>query len=380
MYLVIELISFLGLRYFEFKKAVGYRPIFHRLSEEKRQEIELIASSKSPYFIHDPLLGWTVKPNSSSKNTTVNSQGLRGDREYSSHPPMDKIRIAAFGESFTQGAGVPNEDTWEEKLVKFNPKLEVLNFGIGGYGLDQAFLRYQKEGTQLHPKIIVIAYMTENINRNVSVFRPFYHYSTGIPFTKPRFIIERDKLVLIENPSLSPSDYRLLLHPSKETLARITKYDYFFKTYYTGFHNLFPSLRLLEILYGNYIEHSDYSRGIIYGGNYNAKSEAFLVTLKIFEDFYQSVLQNNSEPLIIIYPDSHDIERYRKHHTKKYAVLLDQLNAKNYRVVDLMGAFETFGKGYPIRTIFGEDGHYSAIGNEIVAKYLNDYLIKNHLV
>ena len=72
------------------------------------------------------------------------------------------------------------------------PQVELLNYGVPAYGLDQAYLRYLKVGAQYHPNIVFIGYMTENFERDVNVFRPFY--GNGYPdwiFSKPRFRLRR---------------------------------------------------------------------------------------------------------------------------------------------------------------------------------------------
>ena len=64
-------------------------------------------------------------------------------------PPPGSLRIAAFGDSFTHGDEVPNEDTWQEILMRAHPDVEAMNFGVGAYGLDQAFLHYQRDGADI---------------------------------------------------------------------------------------------------------------------------------------------------------------------------------------------------------------------------------------
>ena len=41
-------------------------------------------------------------------------------------------------------------------------------------GWTKSFLRYLKVGTTYNPDIVFIGYMSENIARNVNIFRPFY--------------------------------------------------------------------------------------------------------------------------------------------------------------------------------------------------------------
>ncbi|MFQ5912127.1 MAG: hypothetical protein ACE5JS_02985, partial [Nitrospinota bacterium] len=121
------------------------------------------------------------------------------------------LRLSSFGDSFTHGDDVRNEDTWQEVMNRSGPNLEVLNFGVPGFGLDQAFLRYQHDGIAYHSHIILIGFMPANIARNVSVFRPFLSLRTGLPLTKPYFTLDGNDLVLNHNPIQELSQYKEVL-------------------------------------------------------------------------------------------------------------------------------------------------------------------------
>lgn len=66
---------------------------------------------------------------------------------------------------------VADRDAYPEALARLDFGLEFENFGVPAYGLDQAFLRYQREGRRTHPRILVIGFLSENLYRDVSVFR-----------------------------------------------------------------------------------------------------------------------------------------------------------------------------------------------------------------
>lgn len=78
------------------------------------------------------------------------------------------------------------KDCWTECLSRFTPQVEVLNFGVPAYSLDQALLRYEKEGKPFKPRIVLMGFMTNHIRRNVNVYRPFMNPGS-IPAAKPRF-------------------------------------------------------------------------------------------------------------------------------------------------------------------------------------------------
>lgn len=67
------------------------------------------------------------------------SQGERRSIHYSDSP----CRIASYGDSFTQCHQVSDGETWQEMLAAHIGE-PVLNFGVGGYGVYQAYLRLRR--------------------------------------------------------------------------------------------------------------------------------------------------------------------------------------------------------------------------------------------
>ena len=169
--------------------------------EQKEQILSQMRVDGNDIF--DPDLGWIYRPNYRGKLYSNNSVGLRGRREYDIVPPPKVLRIAAFGDSFVYGSEVADDDTWTYQLETLMSRTEVLNTGIGGYGTDQAFLRYQKLGKQYKADIVLIGSAPVQLRRNVNVYRRFISTSELVHF-KPRFILaETDELVLVPLPVAS---------------------------------------------------------------------------------------------------------------------------------------------------------------------------------
>ncbi len=221
-YLVLEGVCFLGLFFLQNVRGIHYQPVSKtHLTEEERQIVKKLVEGKNQYFAHSPSLGWTIQPQGTFEIYKANSQGIRAEKDYESAPVAGVTRIAAFGDSFTHSDEVAFSDSWPQKLSSLNPDLEVLNFGVSGYGLDQAFLRFEKEGKQFHPKVVLICFLSENIARNVNVFRPFYG-DTHFPFAKPRFLLTKEEISLQPNPLSRLEDYTELLKNEKVILRKLS--------------------------------------------------------------------------------------------------------------------------------------------------------------
>lgn len=140
----------------------------------------------------DPELGWCVRPGWTSADGAqrYGSLGARGPREYAPAPPPGTLRAVACGDSFTHCDFVADADTWQARMEAADPRLEVLNLGVGGYGTDQALLRFRRDGAALAPDVVLIGMLLENVGRNVNRYRPLWYPQTGSTAAKPRFVLD----------------------------------------------------------------------------------------------------------------------------------------------------------------------------------------------
>ncbi len=109
--------------------------------------------------------------------------------------------ILFFGDSFT-ACVTPREDCWQG-LLEASPLGErsaILNYGVGGYGLDQIYLMQrevlarQASWTETHrPTVIVGIMVDDDLDRTVLTFREW---------PKPRFELDGDELVF-QPPNLA---------------------------------------------------------------------------------------------------------------------------------------------------------------------------------
>jgi len=380
VYVSIEGLCYLGLNALR-AKGVGYDPLLSVLSQKQKNLISARLDDSPPLRGRHPILGWTPKPNTLSKDVKINSQGIRSAHDYFRDVDPKLVRVSAFGDSFTFGSDVDNAATWEYQLEERDARFEVLNFGVGAYGLDQAYLRYLQDGVHFHSDIVVIGFMSENIYRNLNVFRPFYSsmYATSI-YTKPRFSIENDNLLLSRNPLATVEDYTRFMINDEAVLREIGSNDYFYQAgYLAGPLDRLPSVRLLKIATRRVKERLN--PVVTTEGSYAVSSEAFTLTTKLLGEFHCAALQHESLPVIVIYPDLGDLSRYHSHQPRRYAPLLEYLQSQDFRVLDVLDAFVAHDPHVPVdRLTIGQWGHYSQFGNEIVAKHFQRYLNDQGLV
>lgn len=182
---------------------------WHAVAHRNRQLLDK-AGERLTYLVYDDRLGWTVGSNRRSANGLYysSSEGMRASGEgISFAEPTRQTRIALVGDSFTFGEDVAYEDTWGFLLEKaLGEEFQVLNFGVGSYGLDQAFLRYREDVRAWNPKIVILSLISADVRRTMSVY-PFIaapHWQ--IPFSKPRLILRDGALMQLNAPALPPQE------------------------------------------------------------------------------------------------------------------------------------------------------------------------------
>lgn len=164
--------------------------------------LRIVGYSYPIWYQTDPVRGYAPIPNLEGwfwvENTNyvkINSEGFR-DREHTKAKPANTLRIAVIGDSFAEARQVPAESAFwtviERELQKSEPRgrnIEVLNFGVGGYGTVEELLTLRERVWEYSPDVVLLAFCTYNdVTDN---YRPFKK-ADELPYYK----LEADRLVL----------------------------------------------------------------------------------------------------------------------------------------------------------------------------------------
>lgn len=102
---------------------------------------------------------------------TINSRGLRSDREFEYTKPPGVLRIVSLGDSFTAGYEVAADETFssvlEEELRAAGLEVEVLNAGVSGYSNAEALLYLERELLKYEPDIVLLSFFANDLVDNV---------------------------------------------------------------------------------------------------------------------------------------------------------------------------------------------------------------------
>jgi hypothetical protein len=335
----------------------------------------------------DPLLGWSIGPNSRTvENGTPyesNDIGVRADRSYAPVPAPGVTRIGVFGPSFAHADDVALEDSWPYLIEQSRPDLEVMNWGVGGYGTDQAFLRYSESGVAYEPHVVIIVYEEDNLRRNVNRYRPFVHAQTGLPLTKPIFIPQGDGLMLLENPFRSLAELRETASGNpRRFLDAACPNDYFCvrERYQPSRLDWLMSYRLLRTVAFE-IQYRDRLPYLTTWQDSYADPYPVEITLRLLKMFAQTARQHGSTPVVATFAYRVTLEEYAAGKPPMYQGLINRLRSDGVRVLDLTPEFVAANGGSGDFTgYFAPGGHYNEAGNRVVSGAVLRYLCQEQII
>lgn len=164
--------------------------------------LRIVGYAYPEFYVSDGRRGYSLRPNiegwyrkEGESYVRINSQGLR-DREHTKEKPANTFRIAVLGDSFVEALQVPFEQSFAYLLQKqlqtcgavAGRTVEVINFGVSGYGTAQEFITLRHEVWQYSPDLVLLAVTTNNdISDNSRALKK----TDQIPY----FVWRDDKLV-----------------------------------------------------------------------------------------------------------------------------------------------------------------------------------------
>jgi hypothetical protein len=146
------------------------------------------------FYRHDLVCGSALRPGAEGwwrdegvAHIEINSRGLR-DREHQLLKTPQTFRIALLGDSYAEAMQVELDQTFWMTLANeltscpalAGREVELINFGVAGYGTAQELLTLRHKVWQYAPDLVVLAFVSGNDVRNNSrvlegdLFRPYY--------------------------------------------------------------------------------------------------------------------------------------------------------------------------------------------------------------
>lgn len=308
---------------------------------------------------HDPELGWVSVPDVRVDNMygpgvylQTNSQGFRNAAPIPVEVPPGKFRIVCSGDSFTLGFGVSNRDAWCNRLSKLDPNIEAVNMGQGGYGADQAYLWYKRDGRKLDHHVQLFAIIWWDLER---MLHPLFE-----GYEKPMLTREGDTLAVHNVPvpdDLTRRKWYLIRQKLKEklALARIAK-DF----------NDWLSARLAP---------ADGEEPFDPRWGPDKSDRAYALMEAILADLAAINAEKDSRLVFVFLPTMEDWEPLPRYEDARKQ-LRRICKERGIDILDLTNAFRRndFVHESVMFQFGASGGHYSVEGNNFVSRQIFDYL------
>jgi hypothetical protein len=226
-----------------------------------------------------------------------------------------------LADSFTFGDEVSDDETWPYFLEKLLLGSEVLNFGVHGYGHDQMLLYLREEGVKYHPDIVILGFVSVDMERNILSFRDY---------AKPRFVLDGARLVLTNTP----------VPRTEDTLAR--------EPWRLKFLDAFIMLR------DRYRERFE-ERGL--------KTEMESVTAALLDEIANTIRTAGALPIFVYLPVRDELTRSETDMSDGERFFFSYCRERGIQSIDLRRFFhEKLERGLPLKTSFhwGPEEHRTA--------------------
>jgi len=358
---------------------------------------------------YDSHLGWKRKENSSkfeiikgvgehvnvSQNSEYNINAYSARLNFE-HEKYD-TKIITFGDSYSFCRHVNDNQTWQWYLSK-STQTNVENYGVGGYGIDQALQLFNQKCKNLNreTKVSIMMVVPETISRIVNIWKHYNEYGNTFGF-KGRYIIDNNKLRWIHNPINNVDKYYKLddyyhdiqkndfCYRNKFLKDKIC-FPYTFsiiKTYKRNVRLIYHLLKrkILQIFkirneaeinkaWSHILEHNRRFSNDLYQ-NASIKNLLKLIIL----EYKNRALKMNIKPVLVMVPYLQDI-------TKNKIFYKDLLNeiSDDLLTIDVNDLFsnKSNNKDFYISEYYGS--HLNSKGNYQVAEYLHEILVENHYI
>jgi lysophospholipase L1-like esterase len=302
---------------------------------------------------YSPAYGWTPRPSFrhtlAGSETTINRLGYRG-HEVAPTRTAGRPRIVMLGDSITFGYGVRDGETFSAVMESLDPRLEVVNLGVQGYGTDQELLKLEREGFAYAPDVVVLNVCLANDLQDNAAARSIYD---GV-YPKPYFRLEDGRLVKVADHVALSAPRRLALLLSQRSAL---------------FNALLDLTR---------VDRARYQRELVGRAAAEPAEPAFAVTFALVRRMDEVTRARGAAFVALLYPSLRDFIRP----SRRAQRFLEAPDLRGVKVVDLLPRFEAAGFTVDTFSRYSLDGnlHLTPDGHRLAARVILDVLAEQGLL
>lgn len=308
------------------------------------------------YFTHrNRVLGWGPEVGPDARVSMLRP------REDPGFPVSAPSCTSAYGDSFTAGSEVDDDGAYPHHTGTIL-KCRVANYGVGGFGSDQAFMLMRAQSHLDRAPIVILGHVSENILRNVNQYRNLLYPDQSFGF-KPRFLIDGNSLLAVPIAIQRAEDFHVL----KDAPESLLLYDAFVSRPRRQFpytlallrwtvHDFHLRARLAGIPRHEPFYHPDHP------------AQGLQLTTRILSTFAGEARTQGRSPLVVLMPVGHDFQYARATGRWPDQPLADALRDAGIPVIHAGPAMMTRLAGEDPCHLFGNcSGHYNARGYRWIA-------------
>jgi len=291
--------------------------------------------------------------------------------------------ISLYGDSFTFGVEVTPAAAWGNVLTE-RLGCRVDNYGVPGYGTDQAYVYFRRQHRQAvdQAPVVILSHLSENIVRNITQDHSLL-YEAKLAL-KPRFVSNGyGHLRLVKMPYVTAQDYDAYV----SDMAQFLREDYLLPAQSVlSKRRLFfphilsvPSLFTYKRFYASLLSYAfDVPPWFAELYDPDHPSQALQVTRDILVNFVREAQQYGKRPLIFVLPTARDLVYFRRTGQWIYTNLLTTLQPQDAsRVMNLGPQLLARAKDgnlceYFCTTKTTRSGHYTVQGNRVLAEVVQE--------
>lgn len=319
------------------------------------------------YRAYDATLGWDIGYNGQEPPLYFsNKVGLRcseSDFQSKNDTLLRHYDLICIGDSFTHGDAVSFEETWPSIIGSLRSK-NVLNLGVGGYGIDQATLKLQKFfALGITGDTVLLGLISGDLERSLSTIYNFYN---GGLKTKPKFKFTTSGVEILNQPCAVNEKliFEYKNYKSSDIFANVPGFS----------PNVFEKSFLDNMYIYRIVRSTVHQRQNSHEPVYRTDDERLKYCINIIK-YLKNLCERNDSHLIVLLLGNNNTFGDRKYYNNPWSLIESKLSAEE---IDYFNAanhqYEKYTEGKHL-IIHPEEGvHYSAQGNEILARLLIEKL------
>ena len=286
-----------------------------------------------------------------------NSQGFI-DNDFNE---SNEFNIFLLGDSFAECAQASRENCLHRKLEKdlneyYNKSIDVLNFGIGGYGTLDYVGILKNYGEEYHPKLVIVYFLAQN---DLKDNEAYLNYKYDPNYKKKQLM----RKIVPRSISFFANGIKKILDKTLKSFSINVFALEDVNQYYGVYLQEYPPEweELMQIQLNALLEIKEFCD--------QKKIPMFVVLITSAEQVYKE----DWERLLQTYP----LLKEQEYNLSKPNIVVENfLNEQNIYNINLLDSF----RDNPERLHWKYDGHWNDAGQLFAEEKVKEFIIKNNLI